>query len=144
MSIFQEFVHQYRIIIGLNCLPPPSTSVCKDLVINFIAQHPIVERQNIQFGATKIFMRDQEKLLLDDHLHRQIVAHVRKLQNWFRVVAQRRRYLRAKCGIVRLQVCLFVFIHSIERGRHSIEKGLKFRLISHFSGVISDYYYSKF
>jgi len=105
----QEFLQQYRIIVGAPQLPPPSTQLCKQLSVDFVARHPVVDRQNIQFGASKIFMRDQEKLLLDDHLHRQIVAHVRRLQNWFRAVVQRRRYLRARRGVVRLQVPFHLF-----------------------------------
>uniref|UniRef100_A0A915IKI3 Myosin motor domain-containing protein n=1 Tax=Romanomermis culicivorax TaxID=13658 RepID=A0A915IKI3_ROMCU len=113
---YLDFLQQYRIIlpkevlISLNYsqINTPEIDVhnveyAKSVVAEFIAKHPIVERQNIQFGTTKIFMRDAEKLLLDDQLHRTIVGHVLRLQSWFRTVIQKRRYLRVKTGIVSLQ-----------------------------------------
>lgn len=48
-------------------------------------------------------MRDAEKLLLDDHLHRTIMQHVNTLQCWFRSVLQFKRYQRLKLGVTKLQ-----------------------------------------
>lgn len=48
-------------------------------------------------------MRDAEKLLLDDHLHRVIMKHIGTLQSWFRAVLARRRYLKLRLGVVRMQ-----------------------------------------
>lgn len=48
-------------------------------------------------------MRDAEKLLLDDHLHRVIMEHIYSLQRWFRSTLVRRRYIRLKSTILNLQ-----------------------------------------
>uniref|UniRef100_A0A915CWR4 Protein kinase domain-containing protein n=1 Tax=Ditylenchus dipsaci TaxID=166011 RepID=A0A915CWR4_9BILA len=55
------------------------------------------------YGKSKIFMRDAEKLLLDDHLHRIIMDHIYKLQSYFRALLTRRRYLKMRNGIIKLQ-----------------------------------------
>jgi len=52
----QEFLQQYRIIVGAPQLPPPSTQLCKQLSVDFVSRHTVVDQQNIQFGTSKIFM----------------------------------------------------------------------------------------
>lgn len=72
--------------------------------MRFICDHPVLDRQNIQFGHTKMFMRDAEKLLLDDQLHRAILTQILRLQSWFRTFILRRRFLRARIAAVKIQV----------------------------------------
>lgn len=71
---------------------------------NFIFTHPVLDRHNVQFGNTKIFMRDAEKLLLDDQLHRLIMNQIIRLQSWFRTFLLRQRFLRTRAGVVKIQV----------------------------------------
>lgn len=61
---YQSFIDQYKILLrnGRN-----ST---KEDVETFFNEHPLIEKDSVQYGKTKIYMRDAEKLLLDDHLHR--------------------------------------------------------------------------
>ncbi|CAD5209411.1 unnamed protein product [Bursaphelenchus xylophilus] len=94
---YNSFVQQYRIL-----LPKGRESERED-VKEFFLGHPLIEADNIQYGINKIFMRDAEKLLLDDHLHRVIMGHIETLQSWFRAVLARRRYLKMKVGMVRMQ-----------------------------------------
>jgi myosin-9 len=61
---YAAFVDQYKIL-----LPNGRNSTREDVEI-FFNQHPLIEKDSIQFGKTKIFLRESEKLLLDDHLHR--------------------------------------------------------------------------
>lgn len=49
-------------------------------------------------------MRDAEKLLLDDHLHRVIMQQILTLQGWFRTMLARKRFVKFRTGIVKLQV----------------------------------------
>lgn len=49
-------------------------------------------------------MRDAEKLLLDDHLHRAIMEHIYRLQSHFRALLTRKHYLKFRNGIIKLQV----------------------------------------
>ena len=95
---FQSFINQYRIL-----LPNGQKSTRED-VEKFISKHPYIDENNVQYGRTKIFLRDAEKLLLDDHLHRIIMEHIYTLQHWFRSVLARRKYLKLRAGIINLQV----------------------------------------
>ncbi|KHJ95256.1 myosin head [Oesophagostomum dentatum] len=94
---WDTFVQQYRVLLkhGL--------ASTKDDVKEFLSNHPSIAADNIQYGVTKIYMRDAEKLMLDDHLHRVIMQHIETLQRWFRTVIARKRYLRLRQGIIKIQ-----------------------------------------
>uniref|UniRef100_F1KQ35 Myosin-IXb n=1 Tax=Ascaris suum TaxID=6253 RepID=F1KQ35_ASCSU len=91
------FVKQYRIL-----LPNGRDSTVEDVKF-FFAHHPLIGEDKVQFGVTKIFMRDAEKLLLDDQLHKTIMQHIETLQHWFRSVITRRKFLRLRAGVIRIQ-----------------------------------------
>uniref|UniRef100_A0A183CYZ6 Myosin motor domain-containing protein n=1 Tax=Gongylonema pulchrum TaxID=637853 RepID=A0A183CYZ6_9BILA len=84
-------------------LPNGRESSVED-VKEFIKRHALVGDDQVQFGITKVFMRDAEKLLLDDHLHRAIMKHIETLQHWFRALLTRRRYVRLRSAIIAIQV----------------------------------------
>lgn len=91
-------MQQYRILL------PKGMDSDKGDVQSFIFEHPLLDRQNFQFGFSKMFMRDAEKLLLDDQLHRVILAHIQRLQSWVRTVLQRRRFLHMRESAIKIQV----------------------------------------
>ncbi|CAI4221277.1 unnamed protein product [Auanema sp. JU1783] len=94
---YDSFVQQYRILLR------HGRDSTVDDVKEFIGSHPFIETVNIQYGVSKVFMRDAEKLILDDHLHRTIMQHISALQRWFRTLIARKRYLKLKQGIVKIQ-----------------------------------------
>lgn len=59
-------------------------------------------------------MRDAEKLILDDQLHRTIMAHIYRLQGWFRTQLARKRFIKTRQGIIKIQVKAFLTYQSIE------------------------------
>uniref|UniRef100_A0A914XBB0 Unconventional myosin-IXb n=2 Tax=Plectus sambesii TaxID=2011161 RepID=A0A914XBB0_9BILA len=94
---YAVFINQYRILL------PHGRQSTKADVEQFILDHPLIETQNVQYGKTKLFMREAEKLLLDDQLHRTIMTHINRLQSWFRTVLARRRFLHTRSGVVKIQ-----------------------------------------
>ncbi|CAJ0574023.1 unnamed protein product, partial [Mesorhabditis spiculigera] len=94
---YEAFINQYRIL-----LPGGLDSRVED-VQTFIRNHPQIQEENVQYGLTKVFMRDAEKLILDEFLHRTIMHHIVTLQRWFRTVLARKKYLRLRAGVVRIQ-----------------------------------------
>ncbi|KAJ1362932.1 hypothetical protein KIN20_022659 [Parelaphostrongylus tenuis] len=94
---WNAFIQQYRVLL------PNGLASTEDDVRKFLSTYPSFAPDNVQYGVTKIYMRDAEKLMLDDHLHRVIMQHIDTLQRWFRMVIARKRYLRFKQGIVKLQ-----------------------------------------
>uniref|UniRef100_A0A158R5X7 Myosin motor domain-containing protein n=1 Tax=Syphacia muris TaxID=451379 RepID=A0A158R5X7_9BILA len=97
---YDAFIKQYRIL-----LPHGRDSSIED-VKQFITSHTLIGQDKVQFGLTKIFMRDAEKLILDDSLHKTIMQHIETLQRWFRAVNTRRKYLRLKTDVIRLQAMI--------------------------------------
>jgi myosin-9 len=61
---YQAFIDQYRILL------PNGRNSTREDVKRFFDEHALIERESVQYGKSKIYMRDAEKLLLDDHLHR--------------------------------------------------------------------------
>ncbi|KAF1769018.1 hypothetical protein GCK72_000831 [Caenorhabditis remanei] len=97
---YPSFVQQYRILLR------NGRDSTVDDVKEFVHSHPSIDNDNIQYGIHKIFMRDAEKLILDDHLHRTIMQSIDTLQRWFRTMLARKRYLRMKEGIIKIQALI--------------------------------------
>ncbi|CAD6184254.1 unnamed protein product [Caenorhabditis auriculariae] len=91
------FIQQYRIL-----LKNGRESTVEDIK-ELIQSHPSIDSENIQYGVSKIFMRDADKLILDDHLHKTIMHNIDTLQRWFRTTIARKRYLRLKQGVTKIQ-----------------------------------------
>ncbi|KAI6221305.1 hypothetical protein M3Y99_01559100 [Aphelenchoides fujianensis] len=94
---YLTFAESYRILLRRG-----RESTQKDIE-KFIEEHPLIDRGSVQFGKTKIYLRDAEKLILDEQLHRTIMQHIISLQGWFRTIQTRRRFMKLRAGIVRLQ-----------------------------------------
>ncbi|XP_065224768.1 unconventional myosin-IXAa-like isoform X2 [Planococcus citri] len=93
---YEEFIHLYRILLPKGLLS--SQSDVRDFLLTLN-----LNRDNYQLGSTKIFMRECEKLKLDYRLHQQIMASIVVLQRWFRVLIERRRFLRLRDAVTTLQ-----------------------------------------
>uniref|UniRef100_A0A915LS36 Myosin motor domain-containing protein n=1 Tax=Meloidogyne javanica TaxID=6303 RepID=A0A915LS36_MELJA len=95
---YESFVNQYRILL------PKGLASTKSDIQEFMRCIPIIDsEENIQYGNTKIFMRDPEKLLLDDHLHRIIMEKILTLQRWIRAQLEHKRYKKFRAGVIKLQ-----------------------------------------
>uniref|UniRef100_A0A1I8BZ14 Myosin motor domain-containing protein n=1 Tax=Meloidogyne hapla TaxID=6305 RepID=A0A1I8BZ14_MELHA len=95
---YESFVNQYRILL------PKGLASSKNDIQEFMRCIPIIDsEENIQYGNTKIFMRDPEKLLLDDHLHRVIMEKILTLQRWIRAQLEHKRFKKFRQGVIKLQ-----------------------------------------
>lgn len=93
---YDEFIQLYRILLPKGLLSSQSD------VRDFLATLNL-DRDNYQLGSSKVFLRESEKHKLDCKLHQQIMASIVKLQRWFRVCLERRRFLKIKSAVVTLQ-----------------------------------------
>lgn len=72
---FEEFIQHYRILLSKGLLSSQH-DVKKFLsVMN-------LNRDNYQMGKSKVFMRESEKLVLDERLHQEILRRIVTLQRW--------------------------------------------------------------
>ncbi|EPB69213.1 myosin head [Ancylostoma ceylanicum] len=67
---WDAFIQQYRVLLRRGL------ASTKDDVKDFLSNHPSIAADSVQYGVSKIYMRDAEKLILDDHLHRVIMQHI--------------------------------------------------------------------
>jgi len=55
-------------------------------------------------GASKIFLRECEKLKLDYRLHQQIIAAIVTIQRWFRAILEHKKFQRMREAAITIQV----------------------------------------
>ncbi|VDO31638.1 unnamed protein product [Brugia timori] len=97
---YKDFIKQYRVLLPKGC-----DSTTED-VKEFITAHALIDNNEVQFGITKVFMRDAEKLILDDHLHRVIMKHIETLQRCIQALMTRRKYIKLRNSIIGMQAAV--------------------------------------
>ncbi|XP_044740758.1 unconventional myosin-IXa-like [Chrysoperla carnea] len=149
---YDEFIQLYRIL-----LPKGLLSSQQD-VRHFLATLNL-NRDNYQLGASKIFLRESEKIKLDFKLHQQIMASIISIQRWFRSCLERKRFLRLRNAAITIQsswkiytaqrklnelrICACVLViqsawrgYKVRRWYHKLKRGLcKFQ--AHARGVLA-------
>ena len=75
---FEEFIQHYRTLLPKGLLSSQSD------VKNFLCLMNL-NKDNYQIGKSKIFMRESEKLVLDERLHQEILRKIISLQRWVSV-----------------------------------------------------------
>lgn len=93
---YEEFIQLYRIL-----LPKGLVSSQKD-VKDFLSTMDL-NKQHYQLGATKIYMRETQKMRLDIKLHTKIIDSIILIQRWFRVILQRKKFLLYKSAALTIQ-----------------------------------------
>lgn len=94
---YEEFIQLYRIL-----LPKGLLSSQKD-VRDFMNHFMDLNKQHYQLGATKIYMRENQKMRLDIRLHTKIIESIVCIQRWFRSILQRRKFIQQKQAVITLQ-----------------------------------------
>ncbi|XP_048577592.1 unconventional myosin-IXAa [Nematostella vectensis] len=69
-----------------------------------------LDANEYQIGKTKIFLRESQHRILQDHLHTKLLEKVRLIQTWTRGVLQRRQYLRQRRAAITIQAAFRGFL----------------------------------
>ncbi|XP_068090242.1 unconventional myosin-IXb isoform X3 [Hyperolius riggenbachi] len=95
---YQEFKDQFQVL-----LPKSSTDLKFGItsLLESLCFHP----HNYQLGKTKVFMKEPERQKLQDTLHQAVIKKIILLQSLFRMVVDRRNFLRMKFAAVNIQTC---------------------------------------
>ncbi len=72
---FDEFIQHYRILLAKGLLSSQQD-------VKHFLSYMNLDRNNYQIGKSKIFMRESEKLALDERLHQEILRRIVTLQRW--------------------------------------------------------------
>ncbi|XP_018423706.1 PREDICTED: unconventional myosin-IXb, partial [Nanorana parkeri] len=95
---YQEFKGQFQVL-----LPKSSTDLKAD--ITSLLNRLCLDPHNYQLGKTKVFMKEPERQKLQDTLHQAVIKKIILLQSLFRMVVDRRNFLRMKSAAVIIQAC---------------------------------------
>uniref|UniRef100_A0A8C9FFM0 Myosin IXB n=1 Tax=Pavo cristatus TaxID=9049 RepID=A0A8C9FFM0_PAVCR len=95
---FQEFIDQFQVLL------PKNAKASKEDIFAYLSKLKL-DKNNCQIGKTKVFMKEAERQILQDTLHREVIRKIILLQSWLRMVLERRRFLRTRQAAVVLQAC---------------------------------------
>ncbi|KAJ7415215.1 hypothetical protein WISP_79267 [Willisornis vidua] len=95
---FQEFIDQFQVLL------PKDAKASKEDICAYLNKLKLNENY-YQIGKTKVFMKEAERQILQDTLHKEVIRKIILLQSWLRMVLERRRFLRARQSAVVLQAC---------------------------------------
>lgn len=93
---YQEFKDQFQVL-----LPKSSPDLKTD--ITSLLHRLYFDPHNYQLGKTKVFMKEPERQKLQDTLHQAVIKKIILLQSLFRMVVDRRNFLRMKSAAVTIQ-----------------------------------------
>ncbi|XP_078691170.1 unconventional myosin-IXb-like isoform X8 [Branchiostoma floridae x Branchiostoma belcheri] len=93
---FQEFAQQYALLLKRGI---EST---KEDIAEFLHSMELDDR-HYQMGESKVFLRESERLKLQEALHEEVLRRIRVIQVWMRGMLQRKMYLRMKESVIKIQ-----------------------------------------
>ncbi|KAK2541810.1 Myo9b isoform A [Columba livia] len=95
---FQEFIDQFQVLL------PKNAKASKEDICVYLHKLKLDENY-YQIGTTKVFMKEAERQVLQDTLHKEVIRKIVLLQSWLRMVLERRRFLRTRQAAAVLQAC---------------------------------------
>ncbi|NXK09086.1 MYO9B protein, partial [Herpetotheres cachinnans] len=95
---FQEFIDQFQVLL------PKNAKASKEDICVYLNKLKLDENY-YQIGRTKVFMKEAERQILQDTLHKEVIRKIILLQSWLRMVLERRRFLRTRQAAIVLQAC---------------------------------------
>ncbi|NXL93278.1 MYO9B protein, partial [Alectura lathami] len=95
---FQEFIDQFQVLL------PKNAKASKEDIFAYLNKLKL-DKNNCQIGKNKVFMKEAERQILQETLHKEVIRKIILLQSWLRMVLERRRFLRTRQAAIVLQAC---------------------------------------
>uniref|UniRef100_A0A8C1E4L7 Myosin IXb n=1 Tax=Cyprinus carpio carpio TaxID=630221 RepID=A0A8C1E4L7_CYPCA len=93
---FKEFTDQFRVLL------PKEISTPQQDITNLLTKMGLPS-SSFQIGRTKVFLKESERQILQEALHKEVMRSIIILQRWFRACLMRKQYLREREGIITIQ-----------------------------------------
>ncbi|XP_022104697.1 unconventional myosin-IXa-like, partial [Acanthaster planci] len=93
---FEEFSHRYHLLL------PNGRDSCLQDIQEFLETMEL-DPKHYQLGKTKVFLRESERLKLQEALHSHVLKRIITIQKWMRGILQRQSYLQMKYATLKLQ-----------------------------------------
>lgn len=106
---FKEFTDQFRVLL------PKEISTPQEEITNLLMKMGLPS-SSFQIGRTKVFLKESERQILQEALHKEVMRRIIILQRWFRACLMRKQYLRERKGIITIQRS-WRFLRETYRGR---------------------------
>uniref|UniRef100_A0A665TFE7 Myosin IXb n=1 Tax=Echeneis naucrates TaxID=173247 RepID=A0A665TFE7_ECHNA len=94
---FMEFGDKFRMLL------PKGSSATPEHITELFERMKL-DNSNYQIGKTKVFLKQKEKQLLQETLHKELMHHIIILQRWFRACLIRLHFLQRRDATVIIQV----------------------------------------
>jgi hypothetical protein len=93
-----DFFRRYEILV-------PGTQLSKDLraSVSQLMQRLELNKDEVQLGKTKVFLRDKEHRKLEERRNQRIARVVVVIQAWWKMIAQRMRFRLMRRSAIRIQ-----------------------------------------
>ncbi|XP_039510729.1 unconventional myosin-IXb isoform X3 [Pimephales promelas] len=106
---FKEFTDQFRVLL------PKEISTPQEDITNLLMKMGLPS-SSFQIGRTKVFLKESERQILQEALHKEVMRRIIILQRWFRACLMRKQYLQERKGIITIQRS-WRFVRETYRGR---------------------------
>ncbi|XP_030832598.1 unconventional myosin-IXAa isoform X3 [Strongylocentrotus purpuratus] len=93
---FEEFCHKYKVL-----LPKQMKASAREIKTFLVSMD--LDATNYQIGKSKVFLRESERVKLQEALHAHVLQRICKIQWWYRGLLARRRYRETRESIIKLQ-----------------------------------------
>uniref|UniRef100_A0A665TMZ3 Myosin IXb n=1 Tax=Echeneis naucrates TaxID=173247 RepID=A0A665TMZ3_ECHNA len=93
---FMEFGDKFRMLL------PKGSSATPEHITELFERMKL-DNSNYQIGKTKVFLKQKEKQLLQETLHKELMHHIIILQRWFRACLIRLHFLQRRDATVIIQ-----------------------------------------
>ncbi|XP_068923379.1 unconventional myosin-IXa isoform X6 [Petaurus breviceps papuanus] len=93
---FQDFVDHFHVLLQRETIPS------KYNIQDFFRKIKL-SPSNYQVGKTMVFLKEQERQHLQDLLHQEVLQRIILLQQWFRAMLTRQRFLNLRQAVIILQ-----------------------------------------
>uniref|UniRef100_A0A672KJW1 Unconventional myosin-IXb-like n=1 Tax=Sinocyclocheilus grahami TaxID=75366 RepID=A0A672KJW1_SINGR len=93
---FKEFTEQFRVLL------PKEISTPQQDITSLLTKIGLPS-SSFQIGRTKVFLKESERQILQEALHKEVMRSIIILQRWFRACLMRKQYLREREGIITIQ-----------------------------------------
>ncbi|XP_071794480.1 unconventional myosin-IXb-like isoform X1 [Asterias amurensis] len=93
---FEEFCHRFHLLL------PNGRASNLESIQRFL-QNMELDPKHYQLGKSKVFLRESERLKLQEALHNHVLKRIVTVQRWMRGILQRQRYLQIKYSTIVIQ-----------------------------------------
>uniref|UniRef100_A0A8C9Z860 Myosin IXB n=1 Tax=Sander lucioperca TaxID=283035 RepID=A0A8C9Z860_SANLU len=94
---FQEFIEQFRVLL------PKNAAASKEDISALLEKKMGLDPTTYQIGKTKVFLKELERQLLLDTLHKDVMRKIIFLQRWCRGRLQRKEFLDMRQAAILIQ-----------------------------------------